>query len=99
MYIKSTYDGLHVITGTTEHVSIFFVHKEKHEFALLSLIILLDTITMAVKLPLAVSLAKETKLKSKKQQKKAKLVDWNQEASIAHPRGRVSARSLVCSLG
>jgi len=21
MYIKSTYDGLHVITGTTEHVS------------------------------------------------------------------------------
>lgn len=24
MYIKSTYDGLHVITGTTEHVSLWF---------------------------------------------------------------------------
>lgn len=76
-------------------MQVFLVHKEKHEFALLSLIILLDTITMAVKLPLAVSLAEETKLKSKKQ-KKAKLVDWNQEASVAHRRGRVSARSLAC---
>lgn len=28
MYIKSTYDGLHVITGTTEHVSI--VAKEEY---------------------------------------------------------------------
>lgn len=63
MYIKSTYDGLHVITGTTEHVScLFFQCTEKHPFALLSLMILLHIVIKEVILPLALFLAKETKL-------------------------------------
>lgn len=33
MYIKSTYDGLHVITGTTENVSID-IHAAKNTFTM-----------------------------------------------------------------
>lgn len=40
MYIKSTYDGLHVITGTTENVSFFilkdFYHAYKYVLYVLS---------------------------------------------------------------
>lgn len=92
MYIKSTYDGLHVITGTTEHVRffVFFLSKRKHRFALLSLTIQSHTVIVA--LPLALCQRAETKGKKKQ------FVDWNQEASIAHLRGRAGERSLARSL-